>query len=72
MRRLAESLDQAGVRIVNVEGQRYEAGMAVTALNVADFGVDDPLWVDQMLEPILMGPEGIISVGTVTVRNSAV
>lgn len=39
--------------------------MAVSALNVADFGPDDLLVVDQMVEPVVMGPEGLVRGGTV-------
>lgn len=39
--------------------------MAVSALNVADFGPDDLPVVDQMVEPVVMGPEGLVRGGTV-------
>jgi len=42
--------------------------MAASALNIGDFGPDDLLLVDQMVEPIIMGPEGLRKQGTVMLR----
>jgi hypothetical protein len=38
--------------------------MAASPLNIADFGPDDRLYVDQMVEPIVMGQEGLVKAGT--------
>ena len=69
LKRLDENLKQAGIRLVNVEGQVYDIGMAATALNAEDFDPDDNLVVDQMLEPIIMGEEGLVRTGTVILRK---
>lgn len=68
-KKLEESLDANGLKLVNVEGQPYDPGMAASALNVGDFGPDDELLVDQMVEPIIMGPEGLRKHGTVMLRK---
>lgn len=68
-KKVEESLDSNGLKLVNVEGQPYDAGMAASALNLCDFGPDDTLLVDQMLEPIIMGPNGIRKEGTVMLRK---
>jgi hypothetical protein len=68
-RKLEESLDAAGMRIVNVEGHPFDPGMAATPLNIDEFDTQDALIVDQMLEPIIMGPEGLVRTGTVTLRK---
>ncbi len=68
-KKLEESLDANGLKLVNVEGQPYDPGMAASALNVGDFGPDDELLVDQMVEPIIMGPEGLRKQGTVMLRK---
>jgi hypothetical protein len=68
-KKLEESLDANGLKLVNVEGQQYDPGMAASALNVGDFGPDDELLVDQMVEPIIMGPEGLRKQGTVMLRK---
>jgi len=68
-KKVEESLDAAGLKLVNVEGQPYDAGMAASAVNSGDFAPDDALLVDQMLEPIIMGPDGLKRQGTVLLRK---
>ena len=68
-RKLEESLADAEMRIVNVEGQPFDPGVAATPLNIEEFEPDDSLIVDQMLEPIIMGPDGVLRAGTVTLRK---
>lgn len=68
-KKVEESLDSSGLKLVNVEGQPYDTGMAASALNLGDFGPDDVLLVDQMVEPIIMGPNGLRKQGTVMLRK---
>ena len=69
--KLHHSLEQVGMRIERIEsGQRYEVGMAATPINAADFGQGEELIVDQMLEPIVMGPEGVKRRGVVVLRST--
>jgi len=68
-KKVEESLDSNGLKLVNVEGQPYDAGMAAFALNLGDFAPDDVLLVEQMLEPIIMGPKGLRKEGTVMLRK---
>lgn len=68
-KKIEESLDSSGLKLVNVEGQIYDAGMAVSALNLGDFSPDDVLLVEQMMEPIIMGPNGLRRQGTVMLRK---
>ncbi len=68
-KKLEESLDASGLKLVNVEGQPFDIGMAASALNIGDFEPDDVLFVDQMLEPIIMGTEGLKKQGTVMLRK---
>lgn len=69
IKRMEESLETVGLRMVNVEGHPYDPGVAATALNLGDFGPDDVLLVDQMVEPIIMGPDGLVRAGTVMLRK---
>jgi len=64
-----ESLEQAGLTMVSIEGQMFDFGMAATPLNIEDFSGEDLLVVDQMLEPIIMGKNGIVKTGSVTLRK---
>lgn len=68
-KRVEESLESSGLKLVNVEGQTYDAGMAASALNLGDFGPDEMLLVDQMIEPIIMGSSGLRKEGTVMLRK---
>lgn len=68
-KRIEENLESNGLKLVNVEGQTYDTGMAASALNLGDFGPDDHLLVDQMLEPIIMGTTGLRKQGTVMLRK---
>lgn len=70
VKKIESILERAGLRIVNVEGQLYDPGMAASALNIEDFEGDDHLLVDQMLEPIIMGNDGIVRAGTVMLRKA--
>jgi len=69
LKRLEDSLSQAGMRLVNLEGQPYDAGMAATAINSEDFEQTDQLVVDHMVEPIIMGSEGVLKTGTLMLKK---
>lgn len=71
-RKIEEYLDAAGFKLVNVEGQPFDPGMAASALNIDEFGPDDVLLVQQMMEPIIMGPHGVKRQGTVSLRKAVV
>lgn len=68
-KKVEESLDASGLKLVNVEGHQFDPGMAASAINIGDFGPDDVLVVEQMVEPIIMGPEGLRKQGTVMLRK---
>lgn len=68
-RKLDDTLSPLGLRIVDLEGQPYDAGMAATALNAADFEPEDELFVDQMMEPVVMGLDGVRRTGTMMLRK---
>jgi hypothetical protein len=70
VKKIEECLESVGFRLVNLEGQIYEHGSAVAALNVGDFDTDDDLVVDQMIEPVVMGREGLLRAGTVVLRKA--
>jgi hypothetical protein len=69
VKKVDESLEQAGLRIVNVEEHPFDPGMAATPLNIEEFDANDALIVDQMLEPIIMGRDSLVKSGTVTLRK---
>ncbi len=68
-KRIDGAAEVAGGRIVTVEGQPFEPGMAASPLNLEDFQDGDTLFVDQMLEPIVMGNDGVLRTGTMMLRK---
>ena len=69
-KKLDDSLAVASLRLVSLEGLPYDPGMAATPLNIADFGPEDTLIVEQMMEPILMGPDGVVKSGTILLKRA--
>lgn len=65
LRRIDGAVEGVGARLVSIEGQPFEPGQAATPLNLDEFGEDEALVVAQMLEPIVMGREGVLRMGTV-------
>lgn len=64
-KKVVKALDEAGLKIVNVDGQLYDPGMAVTPLNIEDFEPKDILYVEQTMEPIIMHENTVVKTGTV-------
>jgi hypothetical protein len=64
-KKIDESMLQAGMKIINIEGQQFEPGMAATPLNINEFNDNDILYVEKMIEPIIIGQNGLIRTGTV-------
>jgi hypothetical protein len=71
-KRVEQNLEDAGFKLVNIEGEPFDPGMAVSAINIGEFGPDDMLVVEQMIEPIIMGPGGLKKEGTVMLRKEGV
>lgn len=58
-------LDARGIRLQSLEGMPFEPGLAATPLNLDEFdGGADQLFVVQMIEPVVMGPSGVVKTGT--------
>lgn len=64
-KKVGKALDEAGMHIINLEGQIYDPGMMVVPLNLDDFNPDDELFVEQMMEPIVMQGDTVLKEGTV-------
>ena len=64
-KKVVKALDDIGLKIINVDGQLYDPGMAVTPLNIEDFEADDVLYVEQTMEPIIIEDDTVIKTGTV-------
>ena len=64
-KRVNKALDDSGLHLVNIEGQIYNPGMAVTPLNIEDFEPNDILYIKQMMEPVIMDGDSVVKTGTV-------
>lgn len=64
IKKVEAALRIAGMRIVDVEGQPYDIGMALSPLNIDDFDPDDRLYIEQMIEPIIMDDNNVLKTGT--------
>lgn len=64
-----ESLQALDLKLVNLEGLPYDAGMPVSAINIDEFEPDDHLYVEQMIEPVIMGLDGLRKSGTVMLQK---
>ena len=69
IKKTEDNLKAAGLRAVNLEGEKFDTGMAVTAINLDEFDNDSDLIVEKMLEPIIMGPDGVEKTGTVILKE---
>jgi hypothetical protein len=69
--RLHACLEAGGLKLISLEGQPFEIGMAAQALNLDEFSPAERLIVAQMLEPVIMGTGGIIRMGKLMVRKAA-
>jgi hypothetical protein len=64
-KKVYRALDDVHLKLVNLEGQQYDSGMAVTPLNIDEFQESDQLYVAQMIEPIIMCDDAVMKMGTV-------
>ena len=69
-KQISNTLEFAGIRLVNLEGEVFDPGMAAAAVNISDFNPDDELVVEQMLEPVVMCDQGVLRTGTVKLRKA--
>lgn len=68
-KKVLKAMEDANLRIVDMTGQPYDAGMAVTPLNIENFEVDDVLYIKQMIEPIVMNDNSVVKTGTVILER---
>lgn len=68
---MENSLQDVNMKIVYLEGQAYDSGMAVSPMNIDEFEQEDQLIIDQVLEPLIMGNDGNIKKqGLVNLRKA--
>jgi len=67
--RIESNLSSSNLKFVNLEGMPFDSGMAASSLNMDEFSESDNLVVDQMVEPIVMGPDGLKREGVVILKK---
>lgn len=70
-RSIDTALAAAGLRLVDLAAQPFDAGLPATPVNLDDFDPGDALVVDHMLEPVILGANGVVRTGTVMLRKEA-
>jgi len=68
-KKIKQNLEFVDLSLVDLEGQVFDIGMAVSAINIDDFAPEDDLLVEQMIEPLIMSSMGIKQEGTVILRK---
>ena len=68
-RKVESALENADLKIVNVEGKEYDIGLPIMPLNMDEFSQDDKLIIEQMIEPIIMNSGKVAKTGTVILRR---
>lgn len=69
-RNVDAALADVGLRLVDVTGADFSPQLPATAVNADSFGPDDRLVVEQVIEPTVVGPAGVVRLGTVTLRRT--
>lgn len=64
------SLEEAGLKIVDYDGYLYDSGIPVTPINLDDFSENDVLYINQMIEPVIIDANGgVVHTGTVSLQK---
>ena len=58
------------INLVYLEGEKYDIGIAATAINLGEFENDDELFVDKMIEPVVMVNNELHKAGTHLVKRA--
>lgn len=68
LNKLKRSLADFGVRLIDLEGRDYEAGVAIEPVGMDRFPGRRDWVIEAMIEPIVMGPNGLIKQGVARVK----
>lgn len=64
-KRVKKALEIANLRLVDLKDKEYDPGMPVTPINLEDFDTNDRLYIEKMIEPVIMEGDILIKSGTV-------
>ena len=71
VQKIADIMDECNLKIVELEGKKYDDGLSITPLNIEDFEKNDVLIVKQVIEPLIISTKdgSIIRSGTVMLEK---
>jgi hypothetical protein len=69
-KQIQDNLAAVELRQVDFDDQPFDAGLPVTAINLSEFSPDDVLVVEQTIEPAILGENGLVRMGSVTVKKA--
>ena len=69
-KKIEDYLTTMQINLVNLEGEKYDIGIAATAINLGEFKNDDELFVDKMIEPVVMVNNELHKAGTLLVKRA--
>ncbi len=69
-KQLSRVIETMGYKFIDLSGEQYNQGMAVTPLNITEFTAEAMLIVDYMIEPIIVDMDGnLVKMGTAMLRS---
>lgn len=71
VQKIADIMTECNLKIVELEGKKYDDGLSVIPLNIEDFERNDALIVKQVIEPLIISTKNgsIIRSGTVMLEK---
>ena len=71
VQKIADIMAECNLKIVELEGKKYDDGLSITPLNIEDFEKNDVLIVKQVIEPLIISTKDgtIIRSGTVILEK---
>lgn len=52
--KIQEIVAKSNLKIVDLEGKKFDEGLSINPLNIEDFGKNDTLIIKQMIEPLII------------------
>ena len=68
-RKLDAILEDQGLRLATYDGAHWSADVPASPVNGEDIGEADTPMVETTLEPTIIGPDGIVHAGKITLRK---
>lgn len=70
LQQLEQHLGTAGLRFVAFDEHPYDPGLPLSVLNLDEFSPGTSLVIEQTVEPVVMGPTGVVRMGSAMVKRA--